>query len=141
VCNLRDERIPWVKKLGHIISTQDQITDPSEPLAAAGLYDEAESQTFKFWQTVNRRSIQDLVHSRSTIAVLDDETRAAKLTEVLELYDDYGRGMDGMQLPYVTRCFRARVLDRAEPEATEDADPDLPPATVIDDGVLLIDFR
>ncbi len=37
--------------------------------------------------------------SRSNVAVLDEEARAAKLAEVVAFYDDYGRGMDGMQLP------------------------------------------
>ena len=58
--------------------------------------------------------------SRSNVAVLDDEGRAAKLAEVVAFYDDYGRGMDGMQLPYVTRCFRAAVIDVADPRADDD---------------------
>jgi hypothetical protein len=64
--------------------------------------------------------------------------------------------MDGMQMPYVAACFRARVVDRpkpAPPEPTPDAGDDedgpKPPGTddgrVTDDGsdpdVLLIDFR
>jgi hypothetical protein len=58
--------------------------------------------------------------------------RAAKLAEVLAFYDDYGRGMDGMLLPYVTRCFRAVVVDRprradvvppADPGDGDDAGP------------------
>ncbi len=83
--------------------------------------------------------------SRSNVAVLDAEGRAAKLAEVLAFYDDYGRGMDGMQLPYVTRCFVATALDRppreepddGEPGATDESGkrPDGP------DDELLIDFR
>ena len=38
--------------------------------------------------------------------------REAKMAEVLAFYDEYGRGMDGMQLPYAARCFRTQVLDR-----------------------------
>ncbi len=139
VWNERDERIPWVKKLGRIIGTQEQLDDASGRLATSGLFDEVETESFTFWQAVDRRSIQDLVRSRSNIAVLDEEGRAAKLVELLALYDDYGRGMDGMQLPYVTRCFRARVLDRPDPErvAAEEPEADKPS----DDGMLLIDFR
>jgi hypothetical protein len=65
---------------------------------------------------------------------------------VLAFYDDYGRGMDGMQLPYVTRCLVATALDRPhgeesdddrEPGATDEGGkrPDGP------DDELLIDFR
>ena len=64
------------------------------------------------------------------------------------LYDDYGRGHDGMQLPYVVECFRAKVIDLRD-EATEvaagsgsGASPESP---MISDGtdtdMLLIDFR
>ena len=103
--------------------------------------------------------------SRSNSPILDEDDRAAKLAEVLALYDDYGRGMDGMQLPYVSRCFRATVVEAAwaprldeEPSAsattrtTADGDDDadvLPIDAAVDpvvqDGsdsdLLLIDFR
>ena len=45
-------------------------------------------------------------------AVLDEEEREERLAAILAFYDDYGRGMDGMQLPYVVECFRAVVIDR-----------------------------
>ena len=61
--------------------------------------------------------------SRSNVAVLDAEGRAAKLAEVRAFYDDYGRGMDGMQLPYVTRCFIATALDRPHGEPEDEASP------------------
>ena len=76
--------------------------------------------------------------------MLDDDARAAKLEELLAFYDDYGRGMDGMQLPYLTHCFRARVIkSRAEePEAaTPRAEAPAEPPTDDDSGTLLIDFR
>jgi hypothetical protein len=96
------------------------------------------------------------VRSRSDVIALDEEARAARLAEVLALYDDYGRGMDGMQLPYVTRCFRATVVDRPEPDPLtierspgrddraadrDPADGPVPPPTDDDSGMLLIDFR
>ena len=153
VWNQRDERIPWIKKLGRIIGTQEQLVDPTEMLQSSLRFIVVEEQTFKHWQVVDRRSIQDLVASRSNIAVLDETARAAKLRELLELYDSYGRGMDGMQLHYQTRCFRSRVVK--SPIVTpgpgvgaETADgapvgvrrPTSPPRDD-DDGTLLIDFR
>ncbi len=110
VWNQRDERIPWVKKLGRIIGTHDQDTDPTELLDTSMKFILVESATFSQWQRVDRRTIQDLVSSRSNVAVLDEAGRAEVVAQVLDLYDSYGRGMDGMQLPYDVRCYRSRVV-------------------------------
>jgi SAM-dependent methyltransferase len=167
--NQRNEKIPWVRRLGAIIGTQEQLRKPAEALNVSELFGAVEDSEFTFWQTVDRRSIQDLVLSRSNVAVLDEAGRSAKLAEVLALYDEYGRGMDGMQLPYVTRCFRANLRDSAARDsvtgstgAADDApgspdDPDGPegakgpegpegterpdPSDGPDDEILLIDFR
>ncbi len=145
VWNQRDERIPWVRRLGKIIGTVEQVDDPSEILKQSLRFLYLETETFKHWQIVDRDSIQDLVRSRSAIAVLDDEARAAKIAELLAFYDEYGRGMDGMQLPYLTRCFRARVIksreERPEQPTTPAADVPTEPPTDDDSGTLLIDFR
>jgi len=145
VWNQRNEKIPWVRRLGALIGTQEQLRDPAQALIFSELFGFVEERDFSHWQTVDRKTIQDLVVSRSNVAVLDDEARAAKLAEVLAFYDDYGRGMDGMQLPYVTRCYTAIVLDRPVGTAGEDESgdggevagkrPDDP------DDELLIDFR
>ena len=145
VWNARDERIPWVRKLGRIIGTQEQLRS-ADPLHASAHFDDVEETSFRHWQTVDRASIQDLVLSRSNVAVLDDEGRAAKLADVLAFYDDYGRGMDGMQLPYVAHCFRTAVVERQRPAAAaaddEPAEPAEPPVSDgTDADVLLIDFR
>jgi hypothetical protein len=145
IWNYRDETIHWVRRLGKVIGTQEQDTDPSDAIRGSELFDEVEDARYTHWQQVDRKSIQDLVLSRSNVAVLDDDARAAKLAEVVALYDEYGRGMDGMQLPYVARCFRARVLDRPgaedDPAASEDEQPDGRPSDGTDTDTLLIDFR
>jgi ubiquinone/menaquinone biosynthesis C-methylase UbiE len=151
VWNQRNEKIPWVRRLGTLIGTQEQLRDPAQALIFSELFGFVEDRAFSHWQVVDRRTIQDLVLSRSNVAVLDDEGRAAKLAEVLAFYDEYGRGMDGMQLPYVTRCFRANVLDQPEtvaaPSTSDEsladgtAGPGVDPPTDGPDDMLLIDFR
>ncbi len=137
VWNERDERIPWVRRLGAIIGTQEQLNDPTEVLERSSLFGEVERATYRHRQVVDRDSIQDLVRSRSNIATLGEADRAARLRQVLELYDDYGRGMDGMQLPYVTRCFRARV----RPPASADGGSVTVGPDEVDTDSLLIDFH
>jgi ubiquinone/menaquinone biosynthesis C-methylase UbiE len=153
VWNQRDERIPWVRKLGRIIGTQEQPidwqSDPSETLVTSNLFGFVEHHDFKSWQDVNRETILDLVRSRSNVAVLDDDARARKLAEVLAFYDDYGRGMDGMQLPYVVSCHKAVVVDRLDTApAADEEESDTSEGIVIgtandgtDTEMLLIDFR
>jgi ubiquinone/menaquinone biosynthesis C-methylase UbiE len=148
VWNHRDDKIPWVRRLGALIGTQDQERDPTEALIFSERFGTVEERGFTHWQGVDRKTIQDLVLSRSNVAVLDEAGRAAKLAEVVAFYDDYGRGMDGMQLPYVARCYTATVLERpraatpeteAGEEVADDAPGDRPPPDDPDD--LLIDFR
>jgi ubiquinone/menaquinone biosynthesis C-methylase UbiE len=146
VWNQRDERIPWVRKLGAIIDTQEQLREPAEALVTSAYFGFVEDSVFRHWQVVDRESIRDLVLSRSNVAVLDEEGRAAKLAEVLAFYDDYGRGMDGMQLPYEARCFRAVVVDQPDKaESPADGEPGDGTKAPVSDGadtdMLLIDFR
>lgn len=119
VWNQRDDRIPWVRRLGDIIGTHDQVNDPADALASCGFFGPVEQTSYRFWQHLDRHTVQDLVLSRSNLATLDAEARAAKLAEVLAFYDEYGRGMDGMLLPYAARCFRAAVVARPEPARAE----------------------
>lgn len=147
VWNYRDDRIPWVRRLGDLIGTQEQLSDPTGVLGGSGLFEPPEAASYPLWQDINRDSLVDLVVSRSNISTLDEEARAAKIAEVVAFYDDFGRGYDGMQLPYVTRCFRARVVDRlsGSGDARVDgahgvAEPG-PPTDGSDTDMLLIDFR
>jgi ubiquinone/menaquinone biosynthesis C-methylase UbiE len=145
VWNQRNEKIPWVRRLGALIGTQEQLRDPAEALIFSELFGFVEDREFSHWQLIDRQTIQDLVLSRSNIAVLDADGRAAKLAEVLAFYDEYGRGMDGMQLPYVTKCYRAHVLDRPVSSESESArvDDDRTDGETEgpEDDMLLIDFR
>ena len=169
VWNQRDDRIPWARKLSRLIDPDDakwdQVEQLAEPVVTSPDFGFVEDASFRHWQLIDRESVQDLALSRSSVAVLDDAGRQAKIAEVLALYDDYGRGMDGMQLPYVARCFHATVTDRVRPAspgpgtgeilvgATAEPGTDEPASGATDeeavtggepaetDDVLLIDFR
>ncbi|MFE7223656.1 class I SAM-dependent methyltransferase [Nocardioides sp. NPDC057577] len=165
VQNERDERIPWVRKLGKLIGKQPGRTDeggfdPTSILDDSGLFSAVEAQAFRHWQVVDRHSIQDLVQSRSNVATLEPEAQEQKRREVLAFYDGYGRGMDGMQLPYNCHAWRAQVLPHAHlkhtVETDEEPEPKVPLAKRTDTAVrlprvitdpengdddLLIDFR
>ncbi|HET6625029.1 MAG TPA: class I SAM-dependent methyltransferase [Nocardioidaceae bacterium] len=137
VWNLRDERIPWVRRLGVIIGPSEQENDPRRAIDESGLFETVESSSFRFWQPLTRESLRDLVTSRSHVATLSDTERGRVLAKVDDLYDDYGRGADGMLLPYLTHAFRARVRPQVEADpGTAYADPD-----DLGTDALLIDFH
>ncbi len=151
--NHRDERIPWVRRLGTLIGAQDQETDPTQLLVGSRLFGFVDTATFRFWQPLNRRALRDLVTSRSNVAVLTPAERERVLGRVEDFYAEYGRSPDGLLLPYVTTCFKAVARPRTEPEAPPvpgppgdrgPAGPDEPPSPDTDGGdsdALLIDFR
>lgn len=144
VWNFFDKRIPWVRKLVDVVGEHSATSSSRGELEGHELFEDVESTTYTFWQDVTRDTLVDIVASRSYIASLPEDQREAKLDAVRALYDDYGRGHDGMQLPYVVECFRAKVIDQQD-SATEvpaDASQDRP---IVSDGtdtdMLLIDFR
>lgn len=150
VWNTRDERIPWVKRLGRAMGSTgvgDQV-DPTVAIDETGMFETVERATFRFWQPLDRDSLRDLVTSRSNVALMSDLERERVLRKVDDLYAEYGRGADGMLLPYVTTVCRATVLPWALPAdpAPEPADRAVPPVGAVDDpdgldDALLIDFR
>ena len=137
VWNERDERIPWVRRLGALIGPAGKADEPTRAIEESELFEEVETETFRFWQPLTPELLRDLVLSRSNIAVLKQAERARVLHKVDELYDEYGRGADGMLLPYVTHAFRATVKPKQPaPDDTVAVGPD-----DLDTDSLLIDFR
>ena len=164
VWNARDEGIPWVRKLGrllneHGVGSPDNVTDLAGPAGESEHFAMMEHHEFRFWQSLRRDELFDLVRSRSYVALLDESERSALLDRVGALYDDYGRGPDGMQLPYLTRCYRTEVRHQLPPappapgrvdwdELALDPDSTHPVGRVPhqggppeDSGMLLFDFR
>lgn len=143
--NARDEGIPWVRKLGAIIGSADNRADLADPAAGSEHFGPVEHEEFRFWQSLRRDELFDLVRSRSYVALLDEAERDDLLQRVGALYDDYGRGPDGMQLPYLTRCYRTVVRHLTPPPVPGVSEQGTgrvshqagPPE---DSGTLLIDF-
>lgn len=153
VWNDRDERVPWVRKLGEIIANSASWSDPSEALVSSKLFGFVEESSFRHWLPIRKAGLRDLVLSRSNIAVMQPGAQERVLRKVDDLFDSYESGPDGLLLPYIAKCFRAVVRPRGHIEEPEhsadltaaaiavqqglsgDADPGDGPATT------LIDFR
>ena len=131
VWNERDARIPWVRRLGDVLGNQEQGTDPTHDLIRSNLFGYVETATFRFWQPLDRGRLHDLIRSRSNVAMMTETERERVLRKADALYDEYGRGADGMLLPYRTNCFKAVVRPQADPDPPPESDTD----------ALLIDFQ
>jgi SAM-dependent methyltransferase len=133
VWNERDNSVPWVRRLTAILGEYREgydVRDDATKVTEYGPFMPVEEKTFRFWQLVDRDRLLGDVSSRSYVAVMEPTDRDPLLARVGALYDEYGRGADGMRMPYLTRCFRAERLGES-PERTE------PPGG----GNLLFDFR
>jgi SAM-dependent methyltransferase len=108
--NQRDERVPWVRRLGAVIGSPEELRDPRAAIDDSGLFEAAQARTFRCWQRLDRQALRDLVASRSNVAVLPEADRARVLGQVDALYAEYRRGSDGLLLPYHTVAYRTRVL-------------------------------
>ena len=53
--NQRNEKIPWVRRLGALIGTQEQLRDPAEALIFSELFGFVEDHEFSHWQTIDRQ--------------------------------------------------------------------------------------
>ncbi len=156
--NTYDVQIPWVRRLKELISPEAGTQDEAAmPLMATPFFGFVEKKQFRFWQPHTAASLADLARSVAHVASMKEHDRARVLAKVDELYAGYGRGHDGMQLAYVTRCYRAVVRHQELPPepppptrrvaAADDQRPDarasgpakrVPPE---DPGTQLIDFR
>lgn len=133
VWNFRDESVPWVRRLSAIIGTEGLGDDlQMDALGSSALFGAVTHAEYRFWQSLDREALLGLVRSRSYVAALSDSERTDVLNRVSRLYDEYGRGNDGMRMPYRTQCFRAPVVKDSASALDEE-----PPGG----GNLLFDFR
>lgn len=113
----RDTRIPWVRRLGAFLEgplgardNEPRSASVTEHLLRSPLFSFVEEETWTTWHEIDRKTVADLVLSRSWVAELSPEARDTAVAEVQAFYADYGRGMDGMQLPYRVHAVRTQVV-------------------------------
>ncbi len=155
--NTYDSGIPWVRRLKRLISPPEADDEASMPLMETPFFGFVEQKQFRFWQPHTAATLADLTRSVSHVATMNESDRAGVLAKVDRLYAEYGRGHDGMLLPWVTRCYRAVVRHQELPpepppptrrgattdgeDQAEQAAPAAERRPPEDPGTQLIDFR
>ncbi len=128
--NVGDRKVPWVRRVFDLTDTPDD-NDLGDPVEGSDLFSTSDARAFRHWQRFHKDSLVGFVASSSKAATLGAAERQALLDEVGRLYDSYGRGPDGMLMPWRTRCYRAQVSGLVNASRDDAADYD---------DALLIDF-
>ncbi len=107
-----DWKVPWVKRLFALIEADD-LDAVDDPLAGSDLFATSDRKVFRHWQQFDKPTLSGFICSSSRAAIMTDDERSELATAVGDLYDSYGRGHDGMLMPWKTYCYRARVTGLA----------------------------
>jgi SAM-dependent methyltransferase len=109
VWNTRDERLGWVKDLGHIIGHEnDPFTDQ---VSLPGPFTDVERHHVEWTSYLTPQALIDLVASRSYCITSPAEVRTHTLDRVRELLATHPALVNttGLALPYVTVGIRATL--------------------------------
>jgi len=113
--NIRDERADWVAELGAALRRSDGPQSASNTVSSAPLvgppFGPVERHDVEWVHHISPDALIDMVASRSYVITLPSADRAALLSEVRRLIQTYPAlaGADEIALPYVTRCWRAKL--------------------------------
>jgi MOSC domain-containing protein YiiM/SAM-dependent methyltransferase len=113
--NLRDESVPWVRRLGDLIEAATGGEAPNtqrgwrERVDRCGLFEPLETATFRHVQRLTVDGVLDRVVSVSTVAAAEPSVRDGLVAEVRALLatDPDTAGRTEFDLPYNTRVHWA----------------------------------
>ena len=113
VWNTRDESIDWVARLGELMggTAHYEMDDEAPPVGPP--FGPLETWQTRWVQTLDRDGMLDLVRSRSYFLVKSKAEQDATIAAVIELLEDHPdlSGRPVVELPYITECFRARLVE------------------------------
>lgn len=109
VWNTRDERLGWVRELGHIIGRDSDPLHTSTTLCAP--FGDLERHQVEWTNYLTPQALIDLVASRTYCITSPAEVRTKTLDQVRELLAAHPAlaNAHGLALPYVTVCVRATL--------------------------------
>lgn len=116
VYTTRDDSVPWVRRLAALLQQVDQhaMTGGSEieatnDIGASRYFPVVETAQHRTFFPMGRDAMLAMVQRRNAIAAAPVAVRDRLLTDVAALYDSMARAPEPLNLPYVSRCWRAEV--------------------------------
>jgi SAM-dependent methyltransferase len=109
IWNIRDEREPWVARLTEVMhgSHAEEMLAQGDPRVDAP-FTVLESSQWRWTRPITRAQLLAMARSRSYIITASAEDRSAIEVGLEALFDEVGAVGDAvLQLPYVTRAYRA----------------------------------
>ncbi|MES2170735.1 MAG: methyltransferase domain-containing protein [Actinomycetota bacterium] len=113
VWNLRDDRVDWVRRLGEVMGSSEAELYQRGEIVIGPPFGETEYFEVAWTAQTNADELVDLVASRSYIIAATEQERQRVFDGVRELVatEPTLAGRESFELPYRTRCFRARLSD------------------------------
>ena len=112
----RDNSVPWVQKLRRIVQaylptamTSDHGVESAAALDGSSYFRQLEKMSHRLWMPSTRSQLQSSARQAPGAEDLTAEQLEAMLEQIGQLYDEYARVPDPLQLPYQIQCWRARV--------------------------------
>jgi hypothetical protein len=107
IWNERDESVPWVAELSHVMQWDVRMpyevgTDFRAVLDASGRFTRAQRARFGYAQDLDRDALCERVSTTSYIASMEPDERESILTGVRALVAEFP---ERFELPYVTEVF------------------------------------
>ncbi|AZH78005.1 SAM-dependent methyltransferase [Microbacterium sp. Y-01] len=109
IWNLRDDRVEWVRRLTEIMhgSHAELMLAEGDPVVAAP-FGPIQQERWEWSRPVTRDVLHRMAASRSYIITAPEDEKARIHGELDALFDELGlRGETTIDLPYVTRAYRA----------------------------------
>jgi SAM-dependent methyltransferase len=112
VWNIRDDRVDWVAHLNRLMHAHgNPLAEGLGVHSITAPFGPVEHHTVEWRYPLTRAQVVDLVASRSYVITLPAADRSALLAEIATLLDTHPAlaGVTEIAMPYLTRCFRARL--------------------------------
>jgi SAM-dependent methyltransferase len=112
VWNIRDDNVDWVTRLNRIMHVHgNPLADGLGVHSITAPFGPVEQHTVEWHYHLTREQLFDLVTSRSYAITLPADDRSALVAQVRTLLDSHPAlaGATEIEMPYLTRCFRARL--------------------------------
>jgi SAM-dependent methyltransferase len=113
VWNSRNTSADWLREAGEIMHERHDASATFESYVRIGPpFGPIEEHTVEWREPMSRSRFLDLVRSRSYFITASPEEQASTIATLETLLDTHPdvAGAEELAVPYVTRCFRARLL-------------------------------